>query len=273
MKTLMVSLALALAVAAPSFAAVQYDFVQKNTTDDAITPSKDLTGRATVDGDNLRVEFLGGNLYPAGTYAVSNDASRRIFFVDPSKEWYTEVNTAGIATALGTSGIQIDNLKSSTEILPDKAKIAGYDTIHHRVTLSYDIRVVMNTIPLMQHVKTEIDMWTTTEVGQVGPNFLTGGLRTGDADLDQLFDAETAKVAGFPLRQLVTIRTNYDLPIRSKLERSTSRTVTRETWVTAVRHLPAEESLFHVPATFRRADQPELPKAASQVLTFEPGTN
>lgn len=270
MKTLLVSLALALAVSTPSFAAVQYDFVQKNTSDDAVNPSKDLTGRATVDGDNLRVEFIAGNLYPAGTYAVSTDASRRLFFVDPTKEWYTEVNTAGIATALGTSGIQIENLKAKTEILGDKPKIAGYDTIHHRVTLNYDIKLVMKSIPLKQHVQTDIDMWTTTEVGQVGPTFLTtGALRTGDPDLDQLFDAETSKVAGFPLRQLVTIRTSYEIPHRSKLERPTSRTITRETWVTSIRHLPVEASMFNVPATYRRSDQPELPKASTQVLTFE----
>lgn len=269
MKKLMVSLALALAVATPSFAAIQYDFVQKSTSDDGVLPSRDLTGRATVDGNGLRVDFLSGNLYPAGTYAVSTDSSRNLYFVDPSKEWYTEVNTAGIATALGTSGIEIENLKSKTEILADKPKIAGYDTIHHRVSLTYDMKVVMRGIPLKQQVQTEIDMWTSTEVAASGTDFLTGGMKTGDPDLDQLFTAETSKVAGFPLRQLVTIHTRYDLPQRSNLQRSTTRTITRETWVTAVRHVPPNAALFNVPATYRRSDQPELPKTSTQVLTFE----
>ena len=177
MKKLLVSLALALAVATPSFAAIQYDFVQKNTSDDTVVPSRDLTGRATVDGERLRVEFLSGNLYPAGTYAVSSDASRHLFFVDPSKEWYTEVNTAGIATALGTSNIEIANLKSKTEILADKPKIAGYDTTHHRVTLNYEMTVIMRGIPLKQVVQTEIDTWTSSEVAASGTDFLTGSLR------------------------------------------------------------------------------------------------
>lgn len=269
MKTLLVSLALALAVAAPSFAAIQYDFVQKNTSDDAVVPSRDLTGRATVDGEGLRVEFLSGNLYPAGTYVVSTDASRRLFFVDPTKEWYTEVNTAGIATALGTSGIEIENLNSKTEILADKPKIAGYDTIHHRVTLTYDMQVIMRGIALKQNVQTELDMWTSTEIVAGGADFLTGSMKTGDPDLDQLFAAETSKVAGFPLRQLVTIRTRYDLPQRSNLQRPTTRTITRETWVTAVRHVPPDASAFNVPATYRRSDQPEIPKTATEILTFE----
>lgn len=269
MKTLLVSLALALAAATPSFAAIQYDFVQKNTSDDAVVPSRDLTGRATVDGEGLRVEFLSGNLYPAGTYVVSTDASRRLFFVDPTKEWYTEVNTAGIATALGTSGIEIENLKSKTEILADKPKIAGYDTIHHRVTLTYDMQVVMRGITLKQQIQTEVDMWTSTEIVATGADFLNGSMKTGDPDLDQLFAAERAKVAGFPLRQLVTIRTRYDLPQRSNLQKPTTRTITRETWVTAVRHVPPDASAFNVPATYRRSDQPEIPKTATEILTFE----
>ena len=62
-------------IAVPSFAAIQYEFMLKNTSDDAAKPSSDLTGRATIDGFRSRVEFLSGNLYPPGTYVVSTDAS------------------------------------------------------------------------------------------------------------------------------------------------------------------------------------------------------
>ena len=92
----------------------------KNTSDDAASPSSDLTGRATVDGFRSRVEFLSGNLYPPNTYVVSTDATGRLYFVDPGKKWFTEINTAGIATALGASNIKIGNLKSKVETLPDQ---------------------------------------------------------------------------------------------------------------------------------------------------------
>jgi hypothetical protein len=40
--------------------------------------------------------------------------------------------------------------------------------------------------------------------------------------------------------------------------------------VTSVREVTADASMFVVPATFRRADVPQTPKAAAQVLSFDP---
>ena len=272
MKRLLVTLALAL-IAVPSFAAIQYEFMLKNTSDDAAKPSSDMTGRATIDGFRSRVEFLSGTLYPPNTYVVSTDSTGRLYFVDPSKQWFTEINTAGIATALGASNIKIENIKSNVESLPDRTVIAGIPTDHSRLTISYDITVLMKSIPVTQHVTTEIDSWTTMKFGDVPQSFLTRGTsRTGNADLDRLLDNQTAKISGFPLRQLVTTRTKYDIPQRSKLERPSSRTMTRETWITKIQEVNAEPSQFTIPVSYRRADQPELPRNAAQTLTFDSGS-
>ena len=82
MKTLLVTLALML-VAVSSSAAIHYDFVQKNTSPDPVEPVRELTARAVVDGERSRIDFLTGNLYPPGTYVISTDGSRRLFFLDP----------------------------------------------------------------------------------------------------------------------------------------------------------------------------------------------
>jgi hypothetical protein len=269
MKRLLVTLALA-TIALPSFAAIQYEFMLKNTSDDAAKGSSDLTARATIDGFRSRVEFLSGSLYPPNTYVLSTDSSGRMYFVDPAKQWFTEINTAGIATALGASAIKIENLKSNTEALPDRRKIAGIEAEHYKITLSYDITVTMKTIPIKQHVDTEIETWTTNAFGDVPKNFFSGGMRTGNVELDRLLDSETSKVPGFPLRQLVTTRTQYDKPARTKIERPSSRTMTRETWVTKIQETTAEPSQFTIPVTYRRADQPDLPKSQTQTLTFDP---
>lgn len=271
MKRLLVTLALA-SIAVPSFAALRYEFMLKNTTDDAAKPSTDMTGRATIDGFRSRVEFLSGNLYPPNTYVISTDSSGRLYFVDPARQWYSEVNTAGIATALGASNIKIENLKSTVETLPDHGEIAGIPTDHYRISISYDITVSMKTIPVKQHVETEIESWTTLQFGDVPQSFLTRGGHTGNVELDRLLDSESAKVRGFPLRQLVTTRTKYDVPARSKLERPGSRTMTRETWVTKIQQTASEPSQFTIPISYRRADQPDLPRSATQTLTFEPGS-
>lgn len=274
MKKLLVPVALALLAATPVFAAIQYEFTQRNTTSDSISPSNDLIGRATIDGARSRIEFLGGTLYPPGTYVVSTDASRRLYFVDPSKQWYTEVNTASVATAIGTSNIKIENFKTSSETLPDKTVIAGLETVHQRITMSYDITLITRAMPLKLHVRSEIDAWTTDRFGSLlgAGSYFSSSMRTGNPEVDQIIAAGEAKIEGLPLRQIVVTRTNYQRATGSQLQAANTRTVTREMWVTSVKETEAPAALFTLPATYRRADQPELPKAATQVLTFEPAT-
>lgn len=266
---LVVTIALAL-VAFPSFAALEYEFNQRNTSDDPVTPATDLTARAIVDGNRSRVEFIGGNTYPPGTYVVTTDAARRLFFIDPTKKWYTEVNTSGVATNLGSSNIRIENQKVNVDRLNDRPVVAGHPTEHYRMTLTYDITVTLRGIPLKQSVRTQVDSWTTSQYASAQPPALGNAMRTGNPQLDELLEAETTRIPGFPLRQTVSIRTSFDRSVRSKIEVPSSRTITREMWVTRIRETQATPDQFMVPASYRRADQPEVPAAATQVLTFEP---
>ncbi|HYO77696.1 MAG TPA: hypothetical protein VE010_14645 [Thermoanaerobaculia bacterium] len=270
MKTLLVTVALALAIAPPSFAAIQYEFMQKNTSDDEVQPVTDLTARAVVDGSRSRVDFIAGNVYPPGTYVIATDNARRLMFVDPVKKWYTEVNHDALSTALSSTSIKIENLKTDFQQLPDRETIAGIEASHGRVTMSYDIILTIKAIPLKQHVRTEIDTWSTKRFGALDQSFLAGGMRTGNPQLDQIIEAETDRVEGFPLRQVVTIRTSYDLPIKSNLKTPTTRTITRETWVTKIGETQASPSMFTVPASYRRSEQPEAPAAAAETLQFDP---
>jgi hypothetical protein len=272
MKRLLVTLAVTL-VAVSSSAAIQYEFVQKNTSAESVDPVTDLTARAIIDGERSRVDFLGGNLYPPGTYVVSTDGSRRLTFVDPLKEWYTEVNTTSVATALGSSNIRITNLKSSIEMRDDRPVIAGHPTEHSHLTITYDIAVTLRSIPLKQHVRTEVDTWSTAQFPAVTAMSFLSGMRTGNPEIDKLLDVETARVAGFPLRQTVTTRAVADLPpSRSEIKTPTARTIVREMWVTSIREVAPDATLFAIPAAYHRADAEVAPKAAKEVLTFEPPT-
>lgn len=272
MKKLMVTVALTL-VAVSASAAIQYEFTQKNSTPAAVEPVTDLTARALIDGDKSRVDFLGGTLYPPGTYVISTDASRRLLFVDPTKQWFTEVDTATVATALGASNIRISNFKSSFETREDRPIIAGHPTEHTRLSMRYDITVVVKSIPLTQHVQTDVDTWATTDYAAHPTSSFLSSLRTGNPDIDRLLDAETLKVKGFPLRQTVTTRTVADLPpSRSELKVPTAKTIVREMWVSSIREMQADPSLFLIPASYRRADVEDVPKSATQTLTFDPPT-
>ena len=273
MKRLLVAVVIAfVAVSAP--AAIQYEYTQKNTSPEDIEPTTDLRARAVIDGESSRIEFLSGSLYPPGTYVVSTDGWRRLLFVDPAKQWFTEVNTAGVATALGSGNIRIANLKTNIETKDDRPIIAGHPTEHTRLTLTYDITVTMRSIPLTQHVQTEIDTWSTTRFPAPAAGSFLNNMRTGNDEIDRLLDGEIMKLKGFPLRQTVTTRTIADLPparVQLKDMKPTARTMVRDMWVTSIREVASDASMFVVPASYRRADMPEAAKAAT-VLTPEQWT-
>ena len=272
MKKLLVTVALSL-IAVSASAAIQYEFTQKNSTPAAVEPVTDLTARAIVDGDKSRVDFLGGTLYPPGTYVISTDAARRLLFVDPTKQWFTEFDTATVASALGSSNIRITNFKSSFELREDRPVIAGHATEHSRLAMRYDITVTVKGIPLKQRVETDVDTWATTDFAAASASSFLTTIRTGNVDIDRLLDAEALKVKGFPLRQTVTTRTVADLPpSRSELKTPTTKTIVREMWVSSIREMTADPSMFKLPVGYRRADVPEVPKAATQTLTFDPPT-
>jgi len=269
MKRTLLALALAL-FALPSLAAVQYEYTQKTITEDAIAPTTDLMARAIVDGIRSRVEFLSGNLYPPGTYVVSNDGSR-LFFVDPTKKWFTEFNAAGVVSSIGANDIRIENVRSSMDEVPDRPLIAGTETSHYRLTIDYNVTLTMRGIPLKQSVHTVIDTWTTMKFGNLGWNALGSGMRTGNAEVDRLLDLETTKINGFPMKQSVSIRTTLlNRSMTSKLQVNPTRTLAREMLVTSVREVLTRATDFMVPADFRRADPGERPRIASETLTFEP---
>lgn len=270
MKTLLVTVALVIAL--PVSAAIQYEFVQKSSSDDNSKAPTDLTARVTVDGLSSRYDFIGGNVYPPGTYAISTDGARRFYFVDPTHKWYTEVDTAGMASSLGASSIKIENFKASAEPVPDNTKVAGLETNRYLQTITYDISLPFRGMTLKQHVRTDIDTWTTTQYPELHATALSSATSTGNPNIDQLIEAETTKIEGFPLRQVVKIRVTSEIAVKSKLEIPTSKMITRETWVTEIRQVQPSGALFTVPVTYRRADQPDLPRTAAKVLTFEPSS-
>lgn len=258
-------------VAVPAFAAIEYEFSQKTTTEDPLLPTTDLNARAVIDGVKTRVEFRGGSLYPPGTYAVSSDP-RQVFFVDPLNKSYTEVNMAGATTALAASSIRIENFKTDLQKMTDRPVIAGVETEHYRVTVTYDITVRMGNIPLKRHVNTTIDSWNTQRFGDMAPDFISGGRTygTGNEQLDKLMSS--TRLPGFPLRQTITTRTQHDLPANkgSQIQLAPVRTAVREMWVNSIRETPSTAVSFVVPASYTRADMPEAPRAAGSILSFDP---
>lgn len=267
-----------LLMAHAAFAAIQYEFIQTSRSDSDVHPSTDFAAKAVVDGGRTRVDFISGNAYPPGTYAISNDALRKLFFVDPTQKSYTELSMLAIASAIGTSNIVISNFVPIVTKLEDRRQIAGLTAEHYRLTMTYDIAVTKKTVPLKQSVRTVIDKWTTLQFGDLAGSSLEVHLmQTGNANIDELISTEMTRIKGFPLKQTIQVTTMSPMrkPIPgSKLNLPASRTRTREVTVTAIREAPADPAIFNVPAEYRRIDfgAQQAPKSQMKVLSMEPAS-
>lgn len=269
--------ALMVATAPSATAAIQYEFRQTTTSDLESIPGSDCVGRAIIDGDRSRVEFVSGNAYPPGTYIIATNGSRTMTFVDPSKKSFVEVNAASVATAIGARKITVTNKKIDLTKMPDQTTIAGFPTEHYRLIMSYDITVAFGNLPLTQTVRTTIDKWTTSAFGDVGDTFLAGGaLHTGNPDLDDLVSAENSNIKGFALKQIINVTTiNNRAQSTSDSQLRVNRTVTqtRELLVTAVQPTAVIGlATFTVPLNFHKAGpvHDDTQKAPVQTLTLEP---
>jgi hypothetical protein len=253
-----------------AFAAIQYEFFQTSRSDSSDLPPADFNAKALLDGQRSRVEFISGNTYPPGTYVISTDGSHRLLFVDPTQKAYTEVNTMGIANAIGSSNITISNLVSNMTKLDDNRVIAGIPTDHYRLTITYDITVNYRNMPLKQSVRTTIDKWTTVRFGDSVEAALESSAQTGNPKVDELIAAETTKIKGFPLKQTIQIVTinQSGTPIGSKLRLPASRTQTREMTVTSIAEAAADDTMFRIPAGYRKVDfNDQITKSQTQVLS------
>jgi hypothetical protein len=265
-----------LLVAHAAFAAVQYEFFQTSRSDADMASATDFQARAVLDGTRMRVDFISGNAYPPGTYAIANDTARKLYFIDPTQKSYTELNLLAVASAIGTSNIVISNFVPTVTKMDDRKLIAGLTADHYRLTMTYDITVTKKTVPLKQSARITIDKWTTLAFGEIGLGVNGQMLQTGNAQIDELIATELTRIKGFPLKesiQVVTITPMKKQIQGSDLKVPATRTRTREMTVTAIRHIEADAALFMVPAEYTRVDFAKQPgKSQMQVLSMEPAS-
>lgn len=272
MKNCLLTLALAIGVL-PASAAVQYEFRQSSHSQLENIPSVDFTGRAVIDGDRTRVDFLSGDAYPPGTYLITTNGSRNMTFVNPAKKAYVEINANNVAQAIGSSNLRVENFKSSSEPLDDHPVVAGYKTDHYRIRMTYDITLMLGQMPLKQSVDTTIDKWVSPEFADVSDGYLaSGGIKTGNPDLDQLIDVETTKVKGLALKQRVQVTTTADAKgTNSVLKIDRTQTQTREMVISAIEITKPSPTAFIIPASYHRSDgaRDDSQKTPVHELTFD----
>jgi hypothetical protein len=277
MRKMMAAIVFLLA-AQSGWAGVSYEFIQSSQSDIEQIPSTNLTGRAILDGARSRIDFVSGNIYAPGAYVLSTDGNKTQLWVDPVTKTYSEINSAAIAAGYGAANVKIENFKAATTKLDDHQTIAGIATDHYRLTISYDMTLPYGNMPLTQNIHEDIDKWTTDQFGDVTNSFLAGGgIQTGNPQLDQIIQAETTSIKGFPLRQTVVVSTTNPRGKApgSELKLSNVRRQQRDLLVTSIRTMNPVAAAFTVPSTFQKIDAAEQQKNLAKpsqvtVLSFEP---
>jgi hypothetical protein len=263
---------LVLVICAQAEAGIRYEFRQSIRTDAAGIPPAESAGRVTVEGKISRLEFTRSPLVTVGSYVIATQGTRMLYLVDPAKKTYSEVPLGNFNSAVSAGKVSVSNLKWNVTKLDDHPVIAGYPTDHYRFEATYDMTVMLGTLPIRQSVHTTIDKWTTNLFGDVYDIFLGEALpATGNPSVDALLAAESTKIGGFPLRQVTVIRTSGERKRDSSVKLPVTRTQSSELLVTSIEKVNVDPSAFQIPTSYRKTELAQ-PKedAPMHTLQLEP---
>ncbi len=213
MKRLYTALILALALALPLEAGVEYKARSWQEGKQA-NAEADITVWARVDGDKARIEFQqsGNPWMTEGSYLLTSDAGQTLFLVNPEEKSYGEFDLDVIMkmlSALTDSGlidVRIEN--PSVEALPagPGKTVAGMTTRHARYRTSYDMQLKVLGMKNRQSIERIQDIWYTDEVPDAAMAvWLRKEPPRTNTELDKLIDLEVEKIQGFPLEIVETM--------------------------------------------------------------------
>lgn len=246
---------------APLGAAVLYDFRQTARSDSQGSTETRIEGRGAIDGSRSRVDFVGGNSYPTGSYIITRKGASKVLMVSPKDKAYVEYDGSKISSRLVSGEISITNVKTKVDKLADHPSVSGFPTDHYRIETTYQITWHAGPLPLTQNVQTIVEKWTTSAFGDVAGLFLEQSeVRTGNPEIDRLIEAEISEIKGLPIRSVTRITTSGAGNLAQSSSRSgggPTRVHTTEILLSNIRSESLAESFFEVPRGFTKADPNE----------------
>lgn len=220
----------------------------------------DVKVEGWVEGDKAKVEFResGNPVFPKGGYLITKDGGQSMFLVDPSEKTYMRFDLRAMMGAAGgmMEGMgpllkfDVSNPKVEKLGEEDGGQILGYPTRRHRYRTSYSMTVKVFGMGRAQAIVSEDDVWMTDKLSDkaFGVWLRAEPLRTGNAQLDKLIDAETSKAQGFALKRVMT-QTATD-----KGGKATKTTTTMTVDLLESANPPA--SAFEIPAGYEETEMP-----------------
>lgn len=249
----------ALLVAWPAAAAIHYEAV---TTSDTPGRGKPTTIRveAWVDGAEAKIEFResGTPTMPAGTYLLTRNGGKTLYFVNPEEKTYAEWNLdqmlqtiGGLMQAMGpvlkfeVSDVEVEKLAEG----PGES-LHGLATTHYKYRTTYVMKIKVMGMGSTSAVDRMQDIWATRDLDDValGIWLRNRPAATGLADLDELIAAEMGKVQGFPLKTVEVATTTGKKGKRESETRTTMEVTTFE------RNASVPASTYELPAGYTKTE-------------------
>lgn len=247
--------------------AVAYDFRQTYRSDRQSGKAAEAEGKGLIEGNQSRIEFTGGNIYPAGAFIISTRGANNVILANPETKSYSETNLAALASRMAAGEVEVRNVRTRVEQLPDHPTVSGFPTDHYRTETTYEITVRGTAIAITQNVHTVVDKWTTNAFGDVAGAFIDlDSFQTGNKEIDEILESELAKVKGLPLRTVTSVTTTG----AGNLARSGKRVQVGELLLSNVRVVPAAASSFVVPAGYTKATGQNSEQSRVHMLSMEP---
>lgn len=260
--TLMVGVMMMMMTAMTVSAGMRYESLTR-TLDDKGKAQQEYKVTSWVDGDRARIEFReakGAPAMPDDGYLITTDGGNHMVMVNPKDKQYMEWDLDAMLQTLGelqqaTGGmVKIDFSDASAEYggaSPGEA-ILGYPTTRHTMTTGYTLAMKVMGMTQRMTVKADTESWTTDELSAPGFGawLRKAPPKTGDPDLDTLFQGLAGKIDGVVLRSVTRAVTT------DKKGRERHSTTTTE--VQSIEEVATADDMFQVPAGFEKIAMPSL---------------
>lgn len=230
-----------------------------------------------AEGDRARIEFQGKSAggTPPGGYLLTTDGGSTMYMVNPKERSYIVWDMEKMAAlaggvmqgAGGMFSMKVSNHKSE-KLLDEKGPaLMGYPTRHYKFKTSYNMETAVFGMRNVMAISREDEMWTTTKIAEKGLLAWRKQqkIRTGNADLDKLIDAEMGKVEGVPLKQVSLTTTTTE-------GKGAPQTTKMTMEVTEIKEGKLAADLLQLPAGYKE-EKMEIPPEMQQGGTAGAGAS
>ncbi len=220
-----------------------------------------LSGRAAIEGDNLRMDVVKGDgiIFKDNSVVLSEDGGETLMVLDPKKKTYYELPISDLLAASGSMikamggmiKLSIKNPKVSVREAGDGGAIEGYPTRKYIIDTSYDMALTIMGIKNQSSIQSTSEVWTTMKLGEERRMFLQErSFRTGIEELDEVMEAQAKALKGFPLKHVTKTVTTA----KNGKTSTTRSTVT----IANIKKKTVDAGQFKLPSGYKEAEMPAV---------------